>query len=85
MHTQEPPSPRAPRNFGLSAIGGGAGARGREAVPRETTFEEERREVAASVLDALAGNAADPDEMAVCSYLLKHLSQTGDRRAPSAF
>jgi hypothetical protein len=33
----------------------------------------------ASVLDALAGNPPDPDEMAACSYLLHHLSQTAVR------
>jgi hypothetical protein len=35
----------------------------------------------ASVLGALAGNAPDPDEMAACSYLLKHLSQTAGHHA----
>jgi hypothetical protein len=46
-----------------------------------TSLDEERREIVASVLGALAGNAPDPDEMAACSYLLKHLSQTAGRPA----
>lgn len=43
---------------------------------RIDSLEEERREVVASVLAALAGNAPDPDQMAVCSRLLKHLADT---------
>jgi hypothetical protein len=38
----------------------------------------------ASVLGALAGNSPDPDEMAACSRLLKHLADTAGRRPPSA-
>ena len=40
------------------------------------SLEEERREIVESVLGALAGNVPDPDEMAACSHLLKHLAQT---------
>jgi hypothetical protein len=39
------------------------------------SLEEERREILTSVMDVLAGNSPDPDEMAACSYLLKHLTQ----------
>jgi hypothetical protein len=41
--------------------------------PQNVSLEEERREILASVMEALAGNAPDPDEMAACGYLLKHL------------
>lgn len=40
------------------------------------SFEEERREIVASVMGALAGNSPDPDQMAACSYLLRHLADT---------
>ena len=50
--------------------------------PGNTSLEQERREVLDSVLDALAGNPPDPDEMAACSYLLKHLSHTAGRPGP---
>jgi hypothetical protein len=49
-----------------------------------TTLDEERREIVASVLGALAGNSPDPDEMAACSHLLKHLADTAGRHPPSA-
>ena len=58
-----------------SAVGvphtGGPGVR-----PANTSFEEERREVLDSVLDALAGNPPDPDEMAACHHLLNGLAET---------
>jgi hypothetical protein len=44
------------------------------------SLEEERREIVASVLGALAANSPDPDEMAACSRLLKHLADTAGRR-----
>ena len=72
MTVQEQPFLRTPH----IAVGGVPGLRGPAGPPDTTTLEEERREIVASVLDALAGNLADPDEMAACSYLLKHLSQT---------
>ena len=50
------------------------------ACPANTSFEEERREVLDSVLDALAGNAPDPDQMAACRHLLKRLGETAARR-----
>ena len=46
------------------------------AAPQNTTLDEERREILESVLGALAGHPPDPDEMAACGNLLKHLSQT---------
>jgi hypothetical protein len=67
-----------------TAVGGVADIRGPGAVPENSTLDEERREIVASVLGALAGNPADPDEMAACSYLLKHLSQTASRPGPPA-
>jgi hypothetical protein len=61
-----------------SAVGvsrtGGPGAR-----PANTSLEEERREVLDSVLDAMAGNPRDPDEMAACRHLLKRLAETAGR------
>jgi hypothetical protein len=42
-------------------------------IQQNASLDEERREILASVMGALAGNAPDPDEMAACSYLLKHL------------
>ena len=50
------------------------------ARPAKTSLEEERREVLDSVLDALAGNAPDPDQMAACRHLLKRLGETAGRR-----
>ena len=43
--------------------------------PQSASLEEERREILTSVMGVLAGNSPDPDEMAACSYLLKHLTQ----------
>ena len=53
---------------------GGAGAR-----PEITSFEEERREVLDSVLNAMACNPPDSDEMAACHHLLKRLAETAGR------
>jgi hypothetical protein len=39
-----------------------------------SSFEEERRDVLESVMAALSSAASDPDEMAACSYLLRHLA-----------
>lgn len=69
MHTQERPFLQA---------------RSPLASNNDWTLEEERREVVVSVLGALAGTEADPDEMAACSYLLKHLSQTVRQAGPRA-
>jgi hypothetical protein len=41
-----------------------------------STFEEERREVLASVLHSLATVAPDPDHAAACCHLLRHLTRT---------
>ena len=43
--------------------------------PQSASLEEERREILTSVMGVLDGNSPDPDEMAACSYLLKHLTQ----------
>ena len=50
------------------------------------SLDEERREILTSVMGVLDGNSPDPDEMAACSYLLKHLnsiSPAGCGTAPS--
>jgi hypothetical protein len=44
-----------------------------------SSLEEERLEVLYSVLDAMAGNPTDPDEMAACRHLLKRLAETAGR------
>ena len=80
MLMQEPPFLRTPS----AAVGDASGTRGPAAHPDNTTLDEERREIVASVLGALAGNPPDPDEMAACSYLLKHLSQGANRPKPPA-
>ena len=67
-----------------TAVAGVPDTRGPGALPENVTLDEERREIVASVLSALAGNAPDPDQMAACSYLLKHLSQTASRPRPRA-
>ncbi len=41
-----------------------------------STFEEERREVLASVLFSLAVEPPDADRKAACVHLLRHLAQT---------
>ena len=71
-HLPEPPFLRT----ASSAAGEVPGTCGLGTGPRYTSLDEERREIVASVLGVLAGNPADPDEMAACSYLLQHLSQT---------
>jgi hypothetical protein len=38
------------------------------------SYEQERREILESVMTVLSTSAPDPDEMAACSYLLKHLA-----------
>jgi hypothetical protein len=42
-------------------------------IQQNASFDEERGEILASVIGALAGDAPDPDKRAACSYLLKHL------------
>lgn len=49
------------------------------ACPAENSLEEERREVLDSVLDALAGNPPDPDQLAACHHLLQRLAETAGR------
>jgi hypothetical protein len=47
------------------------------AAPRSAgpdTFEQERAEVLDSVFRALCGHTPDPDEMAACAYLMRHLN-----------
>ena len=48
------------------------------------SFEQERREVLESVMEALCSAVPDSDEMAACSSLLKHLAATLGSRAASA-
>ena len=79
MRIQEPPPLRT-----SAAVGGFPGTRGPAVLLDNTTLDEERHEVVASVLGALAANPPDPDEMAACSYLLKHLSQGANRPKPPA-
>jgi hypothetical protein len=38
------------------------------------TFEMERREVLDSVFNAMRLNPSDPDAMAACAYLVRHLT-----------
>jgi hypothetical protein len=49
-----------------------------------TSLDEERREIVASVMGALAGNSPDPDEMAACGYLLWHVADTAGKPANAA-
>ena len=59
---------------GVPCMGGtGAG-------PADTSLEEERREVLDSVLDALAANPPDPDQLAACRHLLRRLTETAGPR-----
>ena len=49
----------------------------RSAKPTErgfSTFEEERQEVLASVLQSVVADAKDPDRTAACFHLLRHLT-----------
>jgi hypothetical protein len=62
-----------------AAVGGVPPTPGQGAGPRNASLYEERREILASVLVALAANSPDPDEMAACSHLLKHLAETAGR------
>jgi hypothetical protein len=48
------------------------------------TYEEERREVLESVFQALCRHAPDPDEMAACAFLVRHLSANATNREDSA-
>ena len=52
--------------------------------PQTASLDDERREILASVMGVLAGKPSDADEMAACSYLLKHLAQYRAVR-PTAF
>ena len=67
----EPPFLRA----AWASVGAVPHTSGPAARPASTSLEEERREVLDSVLDALASNAPDPDEMAACRHLLKRLTE----------
>jgi hypothetical protein len=49
------------------------------AHPASASLDEERREVLDSVLEALASNPPDPDELAACRHLLKRLTDTAGR------
>jgi hypothetical protein len=39
------------------------------------TLQQERGEVLASVFQALRSNPADPDAIAACAYLVRHLQR----------
>jgi hypothetical protein len=39
------------------------------------TLQQERGEVLASVFQALRSNPADPDALAACAYLVRHLQR----------
>ncbi|HYW42870.1 MAG TPA: hypothetical protein VE959_08440 [Bryobacteraceae bacterium] len=39
------------------------------------TFDEERREMLESVLEAMAGPQSDADRSVACRYLLRHLTK----------
>jgi hypothetical protein len=43
---------------------------------RAATWDEERREVFDSVLQAMRLREPDADRMAACAYLLRHLART---------
>jgi hypothetical protein len=45
------------------------------ACPEGGSFEQERREVLETVMAALSASTPDPDEMAACGYLLRHLAR----------
>jgi hypothetical protein len=53
------------------------------AAGQPNSLDEERREIVATVLVALTDHSPNPDEMAACSHLLKHLADTAGRRPPS--
>jgi hypothetical protein len=42
--------------------------------PADDSFERERREVLDSVFEALCRHPPNPDEMAACALLVKHLN-----------
>ena len=44
-----------------------------------SSLEEERHEVFDSVLQSISATEADPDRLAACAYLLRHLARTGSR------
>ena len=46
---------------------------------RAATWDEERREVFDSVLQAVRIQEPDADRMAACAYLLRHLARTENR------
>jgi hypothetical protein len=47
------------------------------------SFEQERREVLDTVFDALSRRAPDADEMAACTFLMRHLMEPDPRPIPS--
>jgi len=50
------------------------------AAPVSDSFEQERREVFASVFEVLNRHSPDADEMAACQYLVRHLNREPDRK-----
>ena len=50
-------------------------------ITKDDTWEQERREVLHSVMGALSSSSPDREEMAACSFLLRHLAKSGESRA----
>jgi hypothetical protein len=75
----EPPVPPAPSGVADEAVDDTLHPLRLAALAGNTTLHEERNEILECVLGALAAHPPDPDEMAACSYLLKHLSETAAR------
>ena len=62
-----------------ASSGGFSHTRGPQSAGALTSFDEERREMLASVLSALAANPPDPDEMAACHLLLRRITESAVR------
>jgi hypothetical protein len=62
-----------------AAVGDVPRARGPGAGSENSSLDEERRELLASVLGTLAGNPSDPEETAACRHLLRRLAETAGR------
>lgn len=60
-------------------VGGVPDTYGPGTGPEITSLDQERREIVASVLETLAANPSDPDEVAACRHLLKRLAETAGR------
>jgi len=65
---------------GALAVGGVRAVGGERAALATLTFEEERREVLESVLQAMAGDQ-DRERSMACRYLLRHLTRLAPLQA----